>query len=102
MKSLDKSRKEIKVGDFIIYGHALGRCAGLRYGKVLAIKEVKDYADRIKNHFTVQGVDDDWYPDTPKLAERKGTLQFGDRILIVTEDQIPDKIFELLNGVEVD
>ena len=40
----DKTGTEIKEGDFIVYGHALGRCAGLRIGKVLAIKHHADKA----------------------------------------------------------
>jgi hypothetical protein len=34
----DKSGRELEPGDFIVYGHALGRCAGLRYGVVLEVR----------------------------------------------------------------
>ncbi len=37
-KIYDKSGREINIGDYIVYGLALGRCAALRFGKVLDIK----------------------------------------------------------------
>ena len=38
----DKCGKVLTSGDFIVYGHALGRCAGLRYGKVIDVKFPKE------------------------------------------------------------
>jgi hypothetical protein len=99
MTALDKAGNEIRVGDLIIYGHALGRCAGLRYGKVMKItwKEERQY-DHSTNkwrlemvpHFQVQGVDDDWSHQEAKLNKRKGTLMFGTRILVLDRKQVPE------------
>lgn len=41
-KPYDKLGREIKVGDIICYGHALGRCAALRVGKVLKVTHRKE------------------------------------------------------------
>lgn len=102
----DKSGRDIKVGDLIVYGHALGRCAALQYGKVLAINPKKhrrwdgnEWHDEDTPHFTVQGVDTHWSGKVKLL--RKGTLQFGDRILIVNRDQVPVSILGLLDSVQV-
>jgi hypothetical protein len=102
---IDKSGREVKPGDTIIYGHALGRCAGLQYGLALAVKKVKEHSwdpdSSTVAHLTVQGVDQDW-GDEPKLLKRKGTLQFGDRTLVLNHAQVPEKIRELLASVKID
>jgi hypothetical protein len=98
----DKVGNELQPGDLIIYGHALGRCAGLRYGKVLYAKESKSaWSDKTKNNLRVQGVDDDWSHMKPELA-KPGTLQFSTRILKVRRDQIPANVLALLDGVNVE
>ena len=98
MKILDKSGREIKINDLIIYGHALGRCAGLRYGKVLDLKEVKDdYSDRINPRVIIIGADDDW--GDAKLLSKKSTLLFPEsRVLVVEEYQVPEIILQLLKN----
>lgn len=108
MKALDKAGREVRPGDLIIYGHALGRCAGLRYGKVLAItwKTAFYRGEKKEPHFTVQGVDTDWsdwdHRGQPELCGRKGTLQYGSRILVLERDQVPMAVLELLDSVEVE
>lgn len=100
MKVLDKAGNEIKIGDFIVYGHALGRCAGLRYGKVLEFKEteISPWNKNKTTHLKVIGVDDDWI-ESIRLNERPGTLQFPEsRVLIVSENQIPARFLELLKS----
>ncbi len=92
-KPYDKAGQEISVGDYIVYGHALGRCAGLRFGRVLAINGKKlDHRDRPKHHFTVRSIDDDWEGEPPKLNAKKGTLQFAERILVIDPKILPDII----------
>lgn len=96
MKTTDKAGNEINVGDYIVYGHALGRCAGLRYGKVLEIKASKGYYDEGKPVLSVQGVDDDWKHRKPELCARKGTLGFpNERVLVIKEDQLPQYVKDL-------
>ncbi len=89
----DKSGRQIKPGDFIVYGHAMGRCAGLRYGVVKEIKEGKDiWSGKAKEHCRVRGADDDNFSGdrrTHKLTNRDGTLMYGDRILVVKPEQMP-------------
>lgn len=104
---LDKAGQEIKSGCIIVYGHALGRCAGLRFGKVLAAKSF----DNGKNHhitecntdyrITVWGIDDDWAHRGPNLLSKKSTLMFPDRILVLTETQVKPEIKALLDTVQV-
>ena len=106
MNVQDKAGAVIEVGDLIIYGHALGRCAALQYGKVLAIKlktktkwrgSLLLSEDYETPHFTVQGVADE---PNPWLL-RKGTLQFADRILVINREQVPQTTLKLLDGVKV-
>lgn len=98
---IDKSGREVKVGDFIVYGHNLGRCAGLRFGKVLKIEKTahpwRDDEDEWK--IGVQGIDDDWNTDiNDAKAARKGTLLFPERILGIN-NIIPEHYKELLSEV---
>ena len=116
---LDKIGQKLVVGSLIVYGHALGRCAALQLGKVLAIKVIpkvsqkwrgrdpvtnqniyEDY-DNADYRITVQGVEmnDNWLPDeTPELL-RKGTLQFPSRIIVLDPANVPQKVRELLDNV---
>jgi hypothetical protein len=111
----DKTGRPLKEGDFIIYGHALGRCAGLQYAKVLAITIGKrGYLEEPVIKLRVQGVDLDDnfdFEDKEWTRERKkspgyervhllkpSTLAFPSRVLRVTKDQIPVDVFKLLNA----
>lgn len=88
---LDKLGTPILVGSFIVYGHALGRCAGLRIGRVLGIKEkTHAYSTQRGAAIRVQGVNDDW--GEPTLC-KPGTLFFPSRIVVVTD--LPEKIRKL-------
>jgi hypothetical protein len=93
----DKIGREIKVGDFIAYGHALGRCAALAIGKVLDIKygPPKSAYSSTRNQWSISvwGVDDGW-DGKKKLNSTKGTLQFPDRIIVL--DKVPDEYEKLL------
>lgn len=101
MTPFDKIGKEITIGCFIAYGHALGRSAGLRIGRVLAIKSpVEGDCD---NQFygggwriTVIGIDDDWAHNAIRLNNRKGILQFPKRMLVL--DQVPENYRILLES----
>jgi hypothetical protein len=100
---LDKIGQEIVVGSWIAYGHALGRCAGLRIGKVLKLKEEdnKDYFGKINEYcpkiyrITVQGIDDDWKHNEPHLCN-KGTLQFPERIIVLADWLVPSSYKNLI------
>jgi hypothetical protein len=102
---LDKIGQEITPGSIIAYGHALGRCAGLRIGKVLAVatkmeeKWGREYeVDRI----TIRGVDGEWVNEKPKLLTKKSTLQFPDRCIVLDPTKIKSELKELLDTVELE
>lgn len=99
----DRLGRGIVVGSYIAYGHALGRCAGLRIGKVTAIKNAPPEAARWPNdtdwRITVMGVDDDWNHRARELCKRKGTLMFPDRTVIIEYDKLPRVYQDLLREV---
>jgi len=94
----DKSGENLKSGDYIVYGHNLGRCAGLRYGKVIEVTEGKHPSeyDKKVTKLKIQGVDDDWHFRRPNLLSRPSFLTFQERVLKVQESQIPEFILTLL------
>lgn len=120
---LDKLGQEITVGAYIAYGHALGRCAGLRIGKVLGVStqgksvygtdyvrkgyaitsDLKDEAESLIPTsgicITVRGVDDDWLSREPELASRNGTLMFPNRIIVLDAAKVPETYKKLLEGI---
>ena len=88
----DKNGAEVRVGDFIVYGHAMGRCAGLRYGRVIAVQWSKtdpDWPSRVPvPKLRVQGVDDDW-EHMPLALCKPGTLEFPRRVLRIVFYYVP-------------
>jgi len=99
-KMLDKLGQEIHIGSIIAYGHALGRCAGIRIGKVMNLEIKYDkYDGRPGIRITVQGVDDDWDHREPELTGKKGTLMFPSRIIVLDPTKVPSPIMDLLNKV---
>jgi hypothetical protein len=98
----DKIGQPIAAGSIIAYGHALGRCAGIRIGKVLKLSSKPSWREgETEYRITVQGVDDDWDHKTPALTSRVGTLQFPERIIVLAPEAVPAKFRKLLDGVEV-
>lgn len=120
----DKAGRTVKPGDLIVYGHALGRCASLQYGKVLAItsqrktayhwdSKTKEHHSREYDHakLKVKGVrfEDNWsglpegsgWRDNEVAELRAGVLEFSSRVLKVTRDQIPQLVLEALDKIEV-
>ena len=92
----DKLGTPITKGCYIVYGHALGRCAGLRLGKVLDVKRVAtDYSGQSPWRIRVQGVNDDWAFKPPALC-KPGTLQFPSRIVVLCESNLPSYARALL------
>lgn len=101
---VDKLGQNIEVGNYIVYGRVLGRGAGLRIGKILAIKTKNDYTYNNINtyttvhHFTVIGVNDGWDHHEPKLLTKKSTLLFNTRIIVLKPEMLPHKIKTLLDS----
>lgn len=103
----DKAGNPLMPGDIIVYGHNLGRCAGLRYGKVIKITTKPDphaYKDPSKTitKVTVHGVDDDWTHRGPELLSKKSTLEFSKRMLKVDRHQVPKELLDLLDTVKIE
>ena len=94
----DKVGQTVKVGDVIAYGHAVGRSAALRIGKVLGITKVHTAYMRREADWSirVRGVEESKHQG-PSLCKRDGTLQYPDRIIKLTT--VPDDIAKLLEGV---
>jgi hypothetical protein len=108
IQPLDKSGREIKLGDLIVYSAALGRSAILQYGKILNIKfkpdrvhnpSTRDWEDAESPRYRVQGVYTTW--DGVAALNQQGTLLFSDRILVIQRDQIPNAELNLLDTVTV-
>lgn len=95
----DKLGQKITPGCFIAYGHALGRCAGLRVGIVLAVKKKKSFRTESSCRITVQGADDDWNHE-PRLCKCKGTLMFPNRIIVLHKDMVPYKFQKLFKDFQ--
>lgn len=94
---IDKTqRSKIEVGSYVVYGHALGRCAGLKFGKIIKIDELEG-----AYRYFVVGVDDDWDFETPKLSKR-GILQFENRIIVLPFEMLPEYAQKLLNDVQAE
>lgn len=109
---IDKVGRALAPGDLIIYGHALGRCASLQYGKVLEIVLPNPDAYCATGvRLRVQGVDadDSWlgrhlkrpWKSRVKLL-KPGLLQFPSRVLWVNRNQVPPEVLQLLDQVQVD
>lgn len=110
---IDKAGWEVLPGDYIVYGHALGRCAGLQYGRVIAVlPPVKDPYMGFCAKIRVRGVDaDDNWLGYSNHATRKyrreleilkpGTLAYPSRVLKVEPHQIPEEIRMLLEQIEI-
>ena len=108
----DKTGRPLKPGDLVIYGHALGRCAGLQYGKVLAVTEGKFGYDQVFPKLRVQGGsmdDNNDFHDPEWTATRRtkhgdplvsllkpSTLSFPSRVLRVTREQVPAAVLKAL------
>jgi hypothetical protein len=120
----DRVGNPIFVGDTIIYAHSLGRSAGLQFGKVLKIVTtytpetthllkrwngdvLEDYIDTTPEHtehkITVWGVRESWNSTIPpKLNIAKGVLEYPDRMVVLSPNQVPNRIALLLSPVTVD
>ena len=105
----DKSGKILAPGDLIVYGHALGRCASLKYGKVVAIEwSAESYDGDKKPKLKIRGLDDDgsqwshWDINSAKISNRKSVLEFPSRVLKIERDQLPNEYVKLFDSVQVE
>jgi len=80
-----------------ICSHALGRSAGLQWGRVDEIRrqEVCSYSCPNGVKIVVQGISESWR--APELNCRKGLLLYPDRIVAVEPSRVPEAIVQLLS-----
>ena len=95
----DKAGQTVKRGDYIVYGSLLGRCAALKFGKVINIKCGPGYYnnDSLLWSITVASIEHSWGTDQMEPCEKNGTLQFPNRI--VKFDNLPQNYKNLLDSV---
>ena len=74
---VDKTGTPLMVGDYIIYAYNLGRCASLRYAKVLGMKDVpnKSWGPITVSKLQIRGCD--FYPAHEAFPARPGRYQTG-------------------------
>lgn len=106
MKFLDKNGSELKAGDYIVYGQALGRCAGINYGLVLGLTEVEDFdyfTEKTTKSAKVKfvGMADRWNERDPiTLQSKPSYLYFPQRVLKINRVQMPMRLRLLFDGYE--
>ena|SRR5579863_9567177 len=100
----DKLGQELKPGRWIVYGHNLGRCAGLRIGMIIAAVKGEE-SERCpwnrQDRITVWSIDDDhaayaaFHPEdswsSPKPLSKKSTLLFASRCLVIPTALVPEQ-----------
>ena len=91
----DKCGRTILAGQFIAYGHALGRCAGLRIGLVMNTEMHKPEYGDANPRVTVWGYDDDWSTlKWNKPLSKPSFLYFPERMIVL--DNVPEHIRDAL------
>ena len=97
---LDREGNSIKVGDYIVYGNNLGRCAQTALGRVTRIVEKPKFAwsrtsEKVKS-IQIVSVQDKWGDAYPK----KVWIQEVDRVLKYPVTLVSTKTQHMLRGVE--
>jgi hypothetical protein len=101
MEFKDKADRVVNPGDLIVYGHNLGRCASLQYGKVVKVQMGSTHrGSQPVVKIRVQGVDSNWRSEVRLMNQ--SVLQFSERTLKVTRDQVPKFVLDLLDQVKVE
>ena len=105
-EALDKLGRPITKGCYIIYGTLLGRSAALRIGRVCNVRWIGKDADKYRYHehwsITVHGLDDSWNFRPAKANERRGTLLFPERTVVIDPSFIPEKALSMLQEATKD
>lgn len=96
--AVDKFGKEIVVGSYIVYPYMYGYSVGTRIGKVTAVKTKPHQwkEGEVATPLTVIGIDDAY--GEPKLLSKKSTLQFAERAVVLSPEQIPENYKVLLDN----
>ena len=89
----DMFGRDINVGDYIVYGGLADRSAVLRAGRVVELKNGKVRAQSW-NNYRAQG----WGGKVRSGKQKDVTLAFLDRMIVVPEDYVSQKIKTDLAG----
>jgi hypothetical protein len=103
----DKLGQDIRVGSYIAYGHALGRCASIKIGRVLKLtsKPLDPLTYSSSPHrLSVVGVEDDLshydIKKYPLTLSKLGTLMYPDRIVVLDPLKVPIEYKVLLDAFQ--
>lgn len=90
----DLSGSPINVGDYIVQAFNLGRCAALKYAKVVKVREggmtVVGCEKNTMRHRSVE-----W------ILTRKAGIRFPERSLVIPRELVPEDALELLDRESV-
>jgi len=95
----DKSGRNVHPGDLIVYGVSYGHSPGLSYGKVQAIVKAKRSYPEGLIKIRVHGADRH-FSDRVRVNTKPGVLQFSERVLLVSREQVPADILAELDKLE--
>jgi hypothetical protein len=96
----DKLGTEIKVNDYIVYAHNLGRSAALKFGRVIKLSEKPTihYESLITEYrIGVLGYEEQSWNKEQPYTLTKGTLQYPDRVVVLST--LPPEIKKALDGL---
>ena len=100
----DKAGRTVKPGDIIVYGKSFGRSAGMQYGKVLGVeRKASPYFypgstyPKTVERLRFVGVDESL---SKRALQKPSTLSYGDRILVVSWQQVGKAALKLLDTVD--
>lgn len=103
-QALDKAGNELRPGDFIVYGHSVGRSSALRFGRIVSVNEKKARWDGyVGTTLTVWGVNDDYFDETSSfnrgatLLSKASTLQYTRRTLRIDRNCVSQTALKLLD-----
>jgi len=91
----DIAGKEIRPGQWIVYGMAIGSAAGIQIGLVVATQtKVRNEGEYTPagHRITVVRVERGWRDGTLTVAENKSTVYTPERTLVVSKDTIPFQV----------
>jgi len=92
----DMFGRDIKVGDYIVYGGLADRSAVLRAGRVLRLTENGKIFCESWNNYQAKGYS--WETEEKSGKQKNVTLGFLDRLIVVPEDYVSEKIKRDLAG----
>lgn len=97
-KGADVLGNEIKAGDYIVYGAAKGRCAGLNIGRIISNtpeRGIKAAVIQVSFNKYLHP-SKEWFSDKPKKP-RVSTLSFPERICVIPATSVQEALKEMLD-----